>query len=1069
MPVTLNSTVLPTVVIFNITNKGYTLSGSGSVSGTGSVVVNGGATLTNNLVNNYTGGTTLNNNSALLLGAGASIGTGKVNMGAGTSKVIVSSSSAVTLPTLAGTGGTPQIIQNGAGVTSLTGSAADTFLSAVVNNGTLQLAAPSTASVHALGSSSTINSGGILQLAGSGGDQLASGVTLTNIGGILDTVGLSEQFTALTGYGGVIGGGTLSLSGFLGLSGAGTLGVTNSTMTITTASAQWLREPGSVVFDGGTLNLPSIAYTGVGAAGNQNIYINCLVTTAGNGETIFGESNESSITTFGPNANASFWFLSYKDAFANTFWYNGGGIALNRLNYRGANNGAAISSHYFNGTTFTTKVNNAGFMGAGTGSNVKFFVSTNGLILNDAGFNVGIPATLAHDPALGASLDGGLIKSGSGILTLAATNTFNGSVTVNGGTLILNNVGSYNNVIFADNTTNQISVAQVGVSLTNNSLSLGTTGSGTQNLNFNLGTLGIPTQPVLKVINVLTNTGNVAVYLTAPLLVPGTAPLIKYGNMDAANFAATWSIAPFPYVNLTLTNDTVNKLISVVVEPGATPKWNGNVSSAWDTTTLNWISNAISSLYVETTPPGQPVTFNDSAVNFLVDISTATVNPQFVSMTNATDYTFAGTLGYGGTGALIKNGAGSVILSNAPGANTYSGITTVSGGSLTFNNGPSGSVLPPLAGALSLTQNGTGTIDMVTSNTMTGRIILNAGTLRVNNVGALGTGGFVDGTKTDIENGAALVFDGASGISPELFQIRGAGPTGAGALVVTNGNVTINGGNIVQMLDNTTVNVGANASLTNLISFSGGNFTLTKLGAGLLYFSAGPNLNANEGASIVSGTCGRVTVNSGGTFGGAGTATTVGIKSGGSLAPGNLGIGTLTVSDSLTNAGSILMEISYDGVATNADRINVATNLVLGGTLTVTNVGPNPLAAGQSFKLFNAPSYTTGTFASVTLPALSGGLGWTNKLALNGTIAVVATAVTTPTNITAMINGSNLELSWPADHTGWRLQVQTNSLSVGLVTNLLNWVTITNTELSNSYTNTIDTVNGTVFYRMVYP
>jgi hypothetical protein len=102
-----------------------------------------------------------------------------------------------------------------------------------------------------------------------------------------------------------------------------------------------------------------------------------------------------------------------------------------------------------------------------------------------------------------------------------------------------------------------------------------------------------------------------------------------------------------------------------------------------------------------------------------------------------------------------------------------------------------------------------------------------------------------------------------------FLAVTASGPTGAGALLVTNGNVTLSGGNITALDDNATVNIGANASLTNLIPFSGGGFTLTKIGGGLLYFTSGPNLNANEGTSILTGTCGAINVNSGGTFGGA--------------------------------------------------------------------------------------------------------------------------------------------------------------------------------------------------------
>jgi len=61
---------------------------------------------------------------------------------------------------------------------------------------------------------------------------------------------------------------------------------------------------------------------------------------------------------------------------------------------------------------------------------------------------------------------------------------------------------------------------------------------------------------------------------------------------------------------------------------------------------------------------------------------------------------------------------------------------------------------------------------------------------------------------------------------------------------------------------------------------------------------------------------------------------------------------------------------------------------------------------------------------------------WANDLAANGTIKVVV-ASTSPANISAQVTGNNLTLTWPADHTGWRLQAQTNDLNVGLGTNWL--------------------------------
>jgi hypothetical protein len=72
----------------------------------------------------------------------------------------------------------------------------------------------------------------------------------------------------------------------------------------------------------------------------------------------------------------------------------------------------------------------------------------------------------------------------------------------------------------------------------------------------------------------------------------------------------------------------------------------------------------------------------------------------------------------------------------------------------------------------------------------------------------------------------------------------------------------------------------------------------------------------------------------------------------------------------------------------------------------------------------------------------------------------------TSTNITAVVSGNQLQLSWPQDHLGWHLQIQTNSLTAGLGTN---WTTIPDADATNQIILPVDPANGSVFLRLVSP
>ena len=71
-----------------------------------------------------------------------------------------------------------------------------------------------------------------------------------------------------------------------------------------------------------------------------------------------------------------------------------------------------------------------------------------------------------------------------------------------------------------------------------------------------------------------------------------------------------------------------------------------------------------------------------------------------------------------------------------------------------------------------------------------------------------------------------------------------------------------------------------------------------------------------------------------------------------------------------------------------------------------------------------------------------------------------------PTNIGFQTVGNQLQLSWPQDHLGWELQIQTNNLSGGLSTN---WTVMPNSQLTNQVFIPISPANDSVFLRLVLP
>jgi len=88
----------------------------------------------------------------------------------------------------------------------------------------------------------------------------------------------------------------------------------------------------------------------------------------------------------------------------------------------------------------------------------------------------------------------------------------------------------------------------------------------------------------------------------------------------------------------------------------------------------------------------------------------------------------------------------------------------------------------------------------------------------------------------------------------------------------------------------------------------------------------------------------------------------------------------------------------------------------------------------------------------------------------NLTLTNATTVNLTPTNLVATVSGgTNLTLSWPLDHTGWRLLTQTNNLANGISRNTNDWGPVANSAGTNQMSLPILRTNRTEFYRLIYP
>jgi|28_taG_2_1085356.scaffolds.fasta_scaffold00006_30 outer membrane autotransporter protein len=269
-----------------------------------------------------------------------------------------------------------------------------------------------------------------------------------------------------------------------------------------------------------------------------------------------------------------------------------------------------------------------------------------------------------------------------------------------------------------------------------------------------------------------------------------------------------------------------------------------------------------------------------------------------------------------GSGQLTKQGAGNFILT---GNNTYSGITTVSAGTLqigdsstsgtlgtgnvinnsalVFNRSDDSSYAGVISGTGTVTKDGAGTLTLSGTNTYSGGTTINAGTIRISANNNLGTGtltldgGTLQTTSTFSSsrlttlNAGGGTYNIDSGITlTQSGNISGSGSltkTGEGTLVLSGSNNTFTGGTVVadgrlialdggaianagNITNNAIVEfqIGLNASEYHYDQISGTG-SLIKSGAGNVVLNGNNSYTGgttiSEGILSIGGTAGSIT------------------------------------------------------------------------------------------------------------------------------------------------------------------------------------------------------------------
>ena len=681
--------------------------------------------------------------------------------------------------------------------------------------------------------------------AASGAAGAAGGTALTVKGDIVNYSNSTQTISMALNLGASSSGVINTAAGNITISGniTGSTGITKTGTGTLTLSGSGNTYNGTTTINGGKLTL--------GAAGRGNFTVN-------SGATLVG----------GPNYFNGVSSVTVNSGTLNPGSYQGGGLVTVNLNDATVTGGG--SDYFGGGTTYNLTGNNSW-----TGSALD--IRGGAVVLNSINGTTTIARLLTQTG--GGSLtkngSGSVILTGVGVmsstntvtvnngtLSISGAQTYSGVTTLNGGTLAINSATAIGNGTLTIKGGTLDNTSGSAITLTNNNTQnwngdfsfLGTNGS----LNIGTGAVTMNASRTVTVSNStftvggaiggstfgLTKNGSGTLVLSGANTYNGTTTVnngtITLGAADRIANTSDLNVAGGTF-NLAGFNETLGSITG-----------SGNLTLGAGTLTTNSTSNTTFSGIISgtgglTKNGTSTLTLSgNNSYNGTTTINTGTLLISTTGQLGGGNYSGnianTGTFRYNstanqtlggiisGNGALVKNTASTLTLT---GNNTYTGTTTITGGTLQIsstgllgggnysaNISNTGTLLiasnsnQTLGGVISgsgaLTKNGTGALTLTGNNTYSGATAINSGTLVVNGSAAnsavtIGNGGILGGNGTvgalNVQSGGRV----APGNSPGNLNVS---------------TLTLNGGG------------GYNWEITNVTGTAGTNWDLITVGGG---------------------------------------------------------------------------------------------------------------------------------------------------------------------------------------------------------------------------------------------